>query len=75
MPGLRHRRHVKDRPAEVRAIPTEAEVRLQFRPAAACTPGAPRKVKGDFLQSDPADYESNSGRFSSRADLGSDNKS
>src|SRR5215471_15741463 len=33
MPGLRHRRYVADRPAQGRALPTEAQVPPQFGPA------------------------------------------
>ena len=46
MPGLRRRRHVKDRSGEARAIPTGAEVPPQFRPAerqASRTPALPEK--------------------------------
>jgi hypothetical protein len=63
MPGLRHRRYFKDRAGEARAIPPGAEVRHQCRAAERQTAVAafgPRKVICDFVQSKPADYESNS---------------
>jgi hypothetical protein len=77
MPGLRHRRHDKNRPGQARAIQAEAEVRPQLRPSeryAARAAVRPGRVTCDFLQSELADYESNSRRLSSRADVGSNNK-
>ena len=50
-------------PPKPRALPTEAEVPPQFRPEerqASRTPGAPRKVISNFVQSNSEDYESNS---------------
>jgi hypothetical protein len=63
MPGLCRRRYLADGPAEARALPTEAQVPPQFRSAerqASRTPGAPGKVKINFVQSNSQDYESNS---------------